>query len=89
MTNPSEDPFREPVYGVLGTQPADLTKVIAPLRPVVLNNPAVDVCMSKKCADYPAIHVGRVVFTESVAQAITVHNDPVRDRDPRCSLRDR
>jgi len=27
--------------------------------------------MSKKCDEYPAIHVGRVVFTKSVVQAIT------------------
>jgi len=31
------------LYGVLGTQPADVTKLIAPLRPVMFNNPAADV----------------------------------------------
>ena len=31
------------LYGVSGTHPADVTEVIAPLRPVMFNNPTADV----------------------------------------------
>jgi len=39
--------------------------------------------MSKKCDEYPAIHVGRVVFTKSVVQAITAPKTARRSMPPK------